>query len=243
MPKSKGSSSSASATASVRDAVDKFAARVRQNVDSHLEALAADLYAIANPDGSGKADVKRALAQIARATFSGDAATNRFEQFTRLLSAMRMLDEATSLRGILEGLGRGAAMEATRVAVMLVDGEMLRPFGDFGFAIGPRPADAEICSAPLLARAVGERVKVSLSGARSVDLPPFMRQSAGALGLAIPVVLGGEVVALLYAEGPERGSNGANAPVWTEHVEVLSRHAAARLEAVTSRRTVEVFNG
>jgi hypothetical protein len=207
-----------------------------------LETLATDLYkTFEDPEGSGKADPKRAIAQIARATAKAEAADGRTEHLTRLLTAMRMLDEATTLRGILEGLGRGTAMEATRVAVLLVDGEMLRPFGDFGFAVGPRPSDVALETTPMLARAVTERMRMSLGAARANDLPQFMRQSAGASGLAIPVIIGGDVVALLYAEGPDR-PEGTGAPVWTEHVEVLSRHAAARLEALTSRRTVEVFN-
>jgi hypothetical protein len=32
-------------------------------------------------------------------------------------------------------------------------------------------------------------------------------------------------------------------PVWAQHVEVLVRHASARLETVTSLRTVEVLAG
>jgi len=225
----------------VRELVDKFTARVRHNVEVHLETLATDLYkAFEDPDAKGKVDPKRAIVQLARAMGKTDAGDPRSEHFTRLLSAVRMLDEAVTLRAILDGLGRGAAMEATRVAVMVVDGEMLRPFSDFGFSTGPRPSDVELESSPPLARAIGERLRVSLSKGR--ELPAFMHVPAGSSGLAIPVAVGGEVVALLYAEGPERGAEKGPAPVWTEHVEVLSRHAAARLEAVTSRRTVEVFS-
>jgi hypothetical protein len=54
----------------------------------------------------------------------------------------------------------------------------------------------------------------------------------------------GGVVAVMYAEGPERSSSQSTAiatPLWTEHVEVLVRHASSRLENVTSRRTGEVL--
>jgi hypothetical protein len=131
-------------------------------------------------------------------------------------------------------------MEATRVAVMVVDGEMLRAFSDFGFSVGPRPSDVALDAAPQLARAIAERLRVSLS--KGKELPAFMHVPSGAAGLAIPVAVGGEVVALIYAEGPDRAAEKGPAPAWTEHVEVLTRHAAARLEAVTSRRTAEVFS-
>ncbi len=233
----------ASGPPSVREIVDRFAGRVRQTLDAHLESLATELYeAFEDPEGTGKVDAKRAVAQIARAAARIDAAEGRADAFTRLLAAFRMLDEATTLRGILEGLGRGAAMEAARVAVMLIDGEVLRPFGEFGFAAGVRPSELRLDEAPLVARAGRERLRISLATARGSELPPFMRSAAGAAGLASPVIVGGEVVALLFADGPTRAPEGAAAPVWMEHVEVIGRHAAARLEAVTSRRTVEVMN-
>ena len=60
-------------------------------------------------------------------------------------------------------------------------------------------------------------------------------------GLVVPLVVGGNVVVLLYADGLERRAEIEEAPVWTEQVEVLVRHAALRLENVTSLRTVEVL--
>jgi hypothetical protein len=63
--------------------------------------------------------------------------------------------------------------------------------------------------------------------------------------MIVPINVGASVVAVLYAEGPERpsapGSQASAASLWTEHVEVLVRHASSRLENVTSRRTVEVL--
>jgi hypothetical protein len=69
-----------------------------------------------------------------------------------------------------------------------------------------------------------------------------MRAGVAHSGLVVPIVVAGSVVALLYAEGPERQAGAsAAASLWTEHVEVLVRHASSRLENVTSRRTVEVL--
>jgi hypothetical protein len=49
------------------------------------------------------------------------------------------------------------------------------------------------------------------------------------------------VVAVLFAEGPERVAGQTATSVWMEHIEVLVRHASSRLENITSRRTVEVL--
>jgi putative methionine-R-sulfoxide reductase with GAF domain len=68
-----------------------------------------------------------------------------------------------------------------------------------------------------------------------------MRAMSGSSGIVVPVIVAGHVVAVLYAEGPERDSDRSAASLWMEHVEVLVRHASSRLENLTSRRTVEVL--
>jgi hypothetical protein len=56
-----------------------------------------------------------------------------------------------------------------------------------------------------------------------------------------PIAVAGEVVAILYADDVDRLAEQEDAPVWTEEVELLVRHASLRLENVTSERTVEVL--
>jgi hypothetical protein len=68
-----------------------------------------------------------------------------------------------------------------------------------------------------------------------------MRVPSGQVGLILPVVVQREAVAVVYADGADRESEQAGAPVWTEQIEVLVRHASARLENVTSQRTVEAL--
>jgi hypothetical protein len=64
---------------------------------------------------------------------------------------------------------------------------------------------------------------------------------SGNSALVVPVIVAGAVVAILFAEGPERVAGQTATSVWIEHIEVLVRHAASRLENITSRRTVEVL--
>jgi len=130
--------------------------------------------------------------------------------------------------------------------VLLVDSETLRAFSEFGYAGGSRPADVPLDSFPALSRTVIDQQKLPVAagpGGRVPDVPAFMRAMPGNAGLVIPIVVAGSVVAMMYAEGPERqsGHGGQAASLWTEHVEVLVRHASSRLENVTSRRTVEVL--
>jgi hypothetical protein len=151
------------------------------------------------------------------------------------------LDEASSLSAILEALAKGAVAEASRVAVLIVEPDMFRSWGHFGFADGQGPFDVPATQAPWLAAAVARQQTSVLSAGEAAvypDLPAFMRPPAGHAGLIAPLSVGGEVVAVLYAEGAERRQDQDEAGVWAEEVELLVRHAAARLENVTSERTV-----
>jgi len=229
----------------VKDAVERFLARVRHNIDVHLETLGTDLVRALEEEG-GKVSVDR-LSDLAKSASTVQAQEGKLDVLAKLVGSMRMQDEATTLRGIIEALARGASGEAARVAVLLVDGETLRSFVDFGYSAGARPADVPLDSFPALARSVADRQKLALTpaGGRLPDVPAFMHAMSGNTGLIVPINVGAAVVAVLYAEGPERpagpGAHASAASLWTEHVEVLVRHASSRLENVTSRRTVEVL--
>jgi hypothetical protein len=67
-----------------------------------------------------------------------------------------------------------------------------------------------------------------------------MRVPAGHTGVVIPIVVAGEVVAVLYGD-VDRLAAPEDGPVWIEDLELLVRHASVRLENVTSERTVEVL--
>jgi hypothetical protein len=228
----------------VKDAVERFLARVRHNIDVHLETLGTDLVRALEEEG-GKVSVDR-LSDLAKSASSVQAQEGKLDVLAKLVGSMRMQDEATSLRGIIEALARGCSGEATRVAVLLVDGETLRGFVDFGYVGVARPADVSLDSFPALARTLADRQRLLLTpGARTPDLPAFMRAMSGNAGMIVPISVGASVVAVLYAEGPERptsgGTQATTASLWVEHTEVLVRHASSRLENMTSRRTVEVL--
>jgi hypothetical protein len=228
----------------VRDAVDRFLARLRQETDLRLQELAADLLQIVQGDmRTSRVDVERAAVEVARAVAKGGTQA-RHDLITRIVSAVRRLDESTTLRGVLDALAEGASAGASRVAVLIVDGDNLRSYRHYGFAAGQGPVDIAANASPMLAATIAMRQTTTIpaQGSRPDPLvPAFMRVQGGQLGLLIPLMLGKQVVALVYVEGPDRQATEPGEPVWTEQVEVLVRHAAARLENVTSQRTVEVL--
>lgn len=250
----------------IPDALDAFMTRLRADLDAHVAALSADVLEHSQCSdevweqriAAERSEVERRFAaerrdlevqladerierQATLAAFKAETRDERIETFTRLLRAVRRLDEATSLSAILEALAKGAVAEASRVAVLIVDPEIFRSWCHFGFADGQEPFDVPVTQVALLAAAVAtQQTSVVPAGEAEANpgLPAFMCPPAGHAGLIAPLAVGGEVVAILYAEGAERRSEQDEAAVWAEELELLVRHAAARLENVTSERTV-----
>jgi hypothetical protein len=228
----------------VREAVDRFVARVRQDTDKRLEELATELLQVVQGDmRTTRVDYERAAVDIARAVAKGGAEA-RHQLIGRVVQSIRRLDDATTLRGVLDALHEGVATEAIRCAVLLLEDTQLKSYRHHGFGPGLAPVDLPVTAAPLLSSAVELRQVTLVPASRDradARLPAFMRVASGQLGLVLPLVVGQQVVAVLYAEGADKSAREPAEPVWTEHVEVLVRHAASRLESVTSQRTVEVL--
>lgn len=229
---------------------------VQENQDtwrSELERGVADARASAERDFRGRVDTlrgeltrememrlsaERADLHTALATAKSTARETNIDTLSRLMASMRRINEATTLTGILDALASGAASETSRVAILLVDGETLHVWGHHGFGAQSFP-DLPIGQSGVLAAAVALK-QTSFVPPNAIS-PAFMRVPVGSTGLIVPMTVGGEVVALLYADDVERRDQHEDAPVWTEEIDLLVRHAALRLENVTSIRTVEVL--
>jgi hypothetical protein len=264
----------------IREAIENFQTRVRQDLDVHGQSLGVDLTSALQAerdawradqeralndagleaDRARQADVESARAECARdtearveaeraartaalETLGATLHREQVEAFTRLAAAVRHLDQAASLRGILEALADGARNAASRVALLLVELDTLRMWGHFGYDGGPGLSELPVDADSLLKSAVGGRqtTKVPAEDGAGEGRPAFMRRPAGHAGLIFPLMVGGNVVAVLYADGPERQPETGAAPVWTEQLDILVLHAALRLENVTSLRTVEAL--
>jgi hypothetical protein len=216
----------------VRETIEEFLMRLRQEIDIHGQRLGRDVASLLTRD---------AVAGLPEPASDG----SRVEVFRRLLAAVRQIDAASSLKGVLEALSRGTRTEASRVALLLVDHDKLRCWGHFGFGAHDAPYDMVIGVDGRLATAVKEKHTVAVpasSQGAGMTTPDFMRVASSHIGLISPLVVGDNVVALLYADGPERSPGRNPGAIWTEQVEILVRHAAVRLENLTSMRTVEVFS-
>lgn len=245
----------------VREVVDAYLARTSQDLEARALALTKDLIGLITDQEARHARELEELQQQATAAPvpepvpeqvaptvpalpDGSTREAHVETMERLLGSVRRIDESTSLNAILGALARGAAAETSRVAILLVDGYMFRTWGQFGFAEGTGPTEMPIGASGTLAAAVALKqtcfVPPVIDG-RDGDGPAFMRVPAGHTGLVVPLTVGGEVVAVVYADDMARSVEHEDAPLWTEELELLARHAAIRLENVTSARTVEVL--
>jgi hypothetical protein len=207
----------------IREAIDTFMGRVRHDLEAHVRGLTSD------------------IARLVEA----DRDQWRSETLEHLLGTVRRIDEADSLSGILEALARGASAETSRVAILLIDGETLRSWGHFGYATGQGPFDMPVGEVGVLAAAVALKqtsfVPAVIAGRESAS-PVFMRVPIGHTGFVVPIIVGREVVAVLYADDVGQKEEHEDAPIWTGAIDLMVRHASLRLENVTSVKTVEVLS-
>lgn len=163
---------------------------------------------------------------------------------SRLAHAVRMLDEAGTLGDVLDALAKSASREAERVAVLVVRADRLAGWGTFGFgsdAPPPRALTVELSEAGMLASVIGSgsaEPRSSADTSEGAALPAFA--SAGATprsALALPVVVGGGVVAVLYADRARAASADRR---WSQTLDVLARHASKVLEALTVQQAAGI---
>jgi hypothetical protein len=155
---------------------------------------------------------------------------------TRLLEAVRALDEARSLTDVLDALVHHAAREADRVALLLIRNDRLRGWRFSGFD-GEVPDAREVDMSLEGGGLIIEAVRAKRAKAASAELSgfSFAPTPAGRAALAAPIEIGGRIVAVLYAD--DAASQGSNEPTgWSHMVEILARHAGRSLESLTARR-------
>lgn len=225
----------------------EIAAReIRTEVEGQVEQKMRD--ALAEADTRMKLVLADAEARAAEAVQTSVAAARVRERevemagVTRLLESIRGLDGAATLSEVLDALAVGAAREAARVAVVVLRGERIQGWKVSGF--GPRDAqpkliDLLLAEAGVIGLAVGAaRTVTTRDGHAAAAGPGFEHLPADRMGLAVPVIVGGRVVGVIYADGVSM--DGRERPVpsgWPEVIEVLARHAGRCLEALTTQKT------
>jgi hypothetical protein len=237
----------------VREAIEAFVAKLRHVLDADVRSLTDELVRIGHQDDTQwRVEIDRAVSHAraeAEHAFAPRLEALRDElrksqAISRLLAAVRRLDEARSLHAILDALTVGAPEQVERVAMLVVAGDRLRVWDHSGFAADSVPPDVTIPDAGVLRSIVESRQASFIAPAveaQDASLPPFMQVPGGHTGFLLPVIVGTEVVAALYAVAADEPSDEDGAPAWTEELEVLVRHASLRLEIVTSVRTAELL--
>jgi hypothetical protein len=158
--------------------------------------------------------------------------------FEKLLAATREIDGARTLGQALESLLKHAAAAAGRAAIFLINADRLKSWKASGIPdVDVQTVESSIGAKDLLARAI-QSGQATASNA-SLPAPPFARLPADRAGLAVPVMINGRAVAVLYADS---GTN-PPPPGAAAMVEMLVRHASAIVALRTAMRTLEVLGG
>jgi type II secretory ATPase GspE/PulE/Tfp pilus assembly ATPase PilB-like protein len=155
----------------------------------------------------------------------------------RILAAFRDLDRAGSLTEVLNVLADHAAAEAGRVAILTVANARLR-----GRTLrGWEGVDAAAIDVPIVPNTVfdlaitrGRPVSTTeapAGGGRNPSLE-LLGVAASRTGLAVPIVVSGGAVAILYAD-PADDQVPVNGGTWQNRVDVIARHAGWCLEVLT----------
>ena len=226
--------------------------RERDDIRRELEesrrsaiALAADLDAVRRDRDGVRHALQSAQTEIARTSLeprrpgldqSAERAREwRAVELSRLQSiaqAVRSLDEAASLGDVLDRLAQGAARIADRAAVFVVQGDTLQAWRSVGFGGAGSVRGAELAShsAGSLGAAVlsGRVIQGTIDGQTP---PPFAVSPAARHFAALPLAIGGVVVAAVY--GDVLPASQAPDDQWPVVLELVTRHASRVLETVT----------
>jgi hypothetical protein len=159
---------------------------------------------------------------------------------SRLLEAIRGLDGATTLSEVLDVLGRSAARESARAALLVLRGDRLQGWKMSGFGAhdaSPKGVELGLTDSGIIGQAVTTtRAVTTQDGHAASGSPGLFELSSDRMGLAMPVIVGGRAVAVLYADSASDPQDSAVPSCWPEAIEILARHAARCLEALTAQR-------
>ena len=228
----------------VRDEVADARAEARRAMDEALAAAREEAdRVLAERVGEVRAEADRTLGTLAELEAALAAAPTPEEVLGRVVDGVRRLDQASSLTGVLNALAEVAAGAARRAGVVIVEGERIRGWRFVGFE--PALTSAQQVDLALVdAGIVGEAAQSAAS--RSVEagadagsgggVPAFMTLPSGANAVAVPVMVGGDVGAIVY------GDDGGGEPAagWRESIEILARHAGHCLEGLTAARLAQL---
>ena len=235
----------AEAAATARAAADSDADVRVANVAAAAEARIAS--AIAAAEGSSREQTERDMRDAVEAAVAAARAELPAVDPAaggRLVGAIRAIDGAQSLTDTLDMLVSGAAGEAARVALLLLRGGDLRGWQFVGFGLGFSSAGdivVPMAGAGVVRDAIRTGGVVVAEGPDAA--PSFATGADGGRCLAAPIVIGGQPVAVLYADQGTPGAEPSAMPNWADAIEVLTRHATRCLEAIVAFQAARLLTG
>ena len=164
---------------------------------------------------------------------------------SKLLAGVRRLDAGTTLIAILDSLGELIAALSGRAALLVVEEEgKIRPWRLVGFS----PEISDVTSLTLtdadlssLKDVIIKRQACLLSSADRRNTNSrgfsFAEVPEDRHALVVPVVIGDDVMVLVYADDVSAASPLPESS-WFEAVELLARYAGRRLEGLTVGRAL-----
>lgn len=194
----------------------------RERVARELEAARAAL------------DAERQRVQVVAPAAAGAADLNA----ARLLEAMRAIDGGGSLSDVLGITAAAAAVEAPRVAVFVANGPQLE---EWVVPALPALSSAPIRTAGAESGIVGQALKdgqVHVSDSTGIPAPAFAALPPHRAAIAVPLTLGAQAVAVLYAD---EGRDGQVPDGWRDAIQILGSHASAYLAFLTAARTSQAM--
>lgn len=199
------------------------AARDKEAADRDRAEAAREKEAAAQErDSAGR----QAAAEIERRAAEREATLAGLD---RLAAAFRRIDGSSALADVLGVLADAAALETARVALFVAAPATpgapprFKVWRLHGFPPPPSEFDPGLMSAKELAR----------TGL------PFAPLGPSRAGVAIPIDVGGQTVAMVYADDGE--AEHPSPAGWPEAIELVARHAALRIETLTAVRTAQVL--
>ena len=217
--------------------------RIREQIEQEVRGLVSEMLTIAAKERATAAEL--AAVPVLSAPEPTPVESHTDEVLGRLLDGVRRLDQASRLTDVLNTLAELAGNETPRAAVLTVQADRVRGWRFVGF--GPtldedeaRQVDLAFGEAGIVGRAVvtGDACSV-VSGPNGVPRdaePAFTTLPLGVHALAVPVLVGGQVMVVVYGDDAERRP----AAAWRESLEVLARHAGHCLEALTALRAAQL---
>lgn len=157
----------------------------------------------------------------------------------RVLEAIRALDAAASVSGVLDALAAAVDREAGRTAVFVVRGQSIQGWALSGFGAldaNPTRFDVPIAQARLVQLAIQTGRAALSSDAAPSPVALDAALTIDGAGIAIPLLAGDRIVAVIYADALSPDGREAVVPRgWITTIELLARHGARCVAALQPR--------